>query len=146
MNEATFMRLASQAAAYSRCNKKQLGCLLVCENNEMIMGTNGPPVPLDKCAPCPRTACHSATNLHQCRAVHAERQALLTAARAGISTDGAVLYSHMGVPCKDCLLELIQAGISEIVCARGTLYDSLSEAILLEWADSGGVFRVIKED
>jgi deoxycytidylate deaminase len=47
----------------------------------------------------------------------------------------------MGVPCKDCLLELIEAGISEIVCIQETYYDELSKDILKEWIDTGGKFR-----
>lgn len=50
----------------------------------------------------------------------------------------------MGVPCKDCLLELIEAGISEIVCIKETYYDSLSEFILQEWIEAGGKFGVMR--
>lgn len=143
MNDIEYMMEAKKAAIDSTCRKKQLGCVLKFTDGSYIQGTNGAPKPLSPCTQCPRLNCHSGTHQEMCRAVHAERQVLLKAANRGFSTDGAVLYSYMGVPCKDCLLELIEAGISEIVCTKETYYDSLSEFILQEWVEAGGKFRVI---
>lgn len=136
------MEQAKEAIKQSTCNKKQLGCCLLTSNNRFIIGFNGPPSLIDRCNPCPRLESHSATNLHLCKAVHAERYALLRCASLGIDTNGSTLYSYMGVPCKDCLLELITAEVSEIVCTRETYYDELSKEILKEWVDKGGVFRI----
>ena len=61
---------------------------------------------------------------------------------SGFRTEGAVLYSYMGVPCKDCMLELIQAGVAEIVCLRETYHDEISKDILREWIAKGGKFRI----
>ncbi|MFA4870872.1 MAG: deaminase [Pedobacter sp.] len=144
MNDKDYMLEAKAAAIDSTCKKKQLGCVLKFTDGSYIQGTNGAPKPLQPCTRCPRLNDHSGTNLDKCRAVHAERQAILKAANRGFSTDDAILYSYMGVPCKDCLLELIEAGISEIICIRETYYDSLSEFILKEWIENGGKFRVIK--
>lgn len=57
--------------------------------------------------------------------VHSERNAVLLAARAGISTNGCTVYLAAkdantgeiwgGAPCLACTIELIQAGIKEIV-------------------------------
>ena len=53
------------------------------------------------------------------------------------------MYSYMGVPCKDCLLEISSAGVSEIVCIRETYYDALSRDILKELIDEGSIrFRI----
>lgn len=49
-----------------------------------------------------------------CICVHAEANALLSAARAGTRTDGAVLYATHK-PCFGCLKEAIQAGIDRVV-------------------------------
>jgi deoxycytidylate deaminase len=138
-----YMREARRAMRDSTCKKKQLGCVLKFTDGSYVQGTNGSPKVLKPCSPCPRLGNHSATNRWNCRAVHAERQVLLKAAKNGFATDGAILYSYMGVPCKDCLLELIEAGISEIVCTRETYYDELSKDILKEWIDVGGKFRVL---
>lgn len=45
---------------------------------------------------------------------HAERNVLYCAARAGISTSGATLYTT-GVPCADCARAVIQAGVRTVV-------------------------------
>jgi dCMP deaminase len=56
--------------------------------------------------------------------VHAERNALLNAARIGVSTKGCTLYLVAsdgtiapwgGSPCTSCVIEIIQAGIAEVV-------------------------------
>ena len=141
------MEEARGAALYATCEKKRLGCALICHDHEeeihVIRGWNGPPDLLKSCSPCPRLNDHRGTNLGACRAVHAERRTLLHAAYHGIPTKGGTLFSYMGVPCKDCLLELIEAGVKEIVCLRETYYDELSKSILKEWTANGGRFRVV---
>lgn len=143
MNDKEYMEEARLAAEGSTCMKKQLGCVLKLTDGSYLQGTNGPPGMLGRCQPCPRIYSNT-KDLGGCRAVHAERQVLLKAARYGHGTEGAILYSYMGVPCKDCMLELIEAGISEIVCIRRTYYDELSKDILKEWIEAGGRFRVME--
>lgn len=140
-----YMHEARRAARDSTCRKKQLGCVLKFTDGSYVKGTNGPPKPLRPCSPCLRLGNHGAISRWNCRAVHAERQVLLKAAKSGFATDGAILYSYMGVPCKDCLLEIIEAGISEIVCIQETYYDDLSKDILKEWIGAGGKFRLLGE-
>ena len=88
--------------------------------------------------------------------VHSECNAILNAARIGVSTRGCTLYlaatSHAdgiwgGPPCVRCTVEIIQAGITEIVSYpkqavppewRANL--ELSESLLLE---AGIVYRTI---
>ena len=141
-----YMIIAGEVASSSTCAKKQLGCVLVLKNTNtnIITGANGPPAGLKKCDPCPRLDSHNGVDTQKCRAVHAERQTILKAACFGLSTAGSTLYSYMGVPCKDCLLELWEAGIAEIVVMKETYYDELSKSILKEWIDSGGKFRVVR--
>ena len=45
---------------------------------------------------------------------HSERNALYSAARRGISVNGAILISTM-FPCSDCARGIIQSGISRII-------------------------------
>lgn len=141
------MQEAKNTALKSRCKKRQLGCVLVLDNGDgsYIEGTNGAPLSLKSCDPCPRIVRNSISgaDLDLCKAVHAERQTLLKAAKYGHKTEGAKLYSYMGVPCKDCMLELIEAGISEIICAKNTYYDELSKRIIEEWRNCGGILRFL---
>ena len=139
-----YMSLARDTSSISSCNKKQLGCVLVSLNNTSITGWNGPPEHMEQCNPCPRLDSPSSTDLHNCRAVHAEQRAILRAGLMNVSIIGATMYCYFGVPCKDCLLSLIESGISEIVCINDNYYDELSKSILQEWINNGGKFRIHK--
>lgn len=56
---------------------------------------------------------------------HAERNAIINAARTGVSTMGTTLYAFCGIPCKECMIEIINAGIVKIVClAKKEIQDS----------------------
>lgn len=150
-----YMQEAEQAKYKTTCSKKQVGCALVVQpSNRMRMhdtveivmkGYNGPPHLLSACNPCPRQECKSGTDLDRCRAVHAERRALLMATKIRISTIGATLYVDGGIPCKDCLLELCEAGVLELVCKEETYYDDLSQDILREWISKGLMFRIFTQ-
>ncbi len=52
--------------------------------------------------------------LDRCVCVHAEQNALLTAARFGVSVAGSTIYSTLS-PCFNCLKEAIQAGVVRFV-------------------------------
>jgi deoxycytidylate deaminase len=52
--------------------------------------------------------------LDRCLCVHAEQNALLTAARFGIAVQGATIYTTLS-PCFTCLKEAVQAGIGRVV-------------------------------
>lgn len=77
---------------------------------------------------CPRHLLDlkSGEGLEYCPAVHSERNCLLIAAKRGTSTDGSILFMNTGLPCKDCMIELIQAGVVGIVLNNNIIYDSLS--------------------
>lgn len=83
---------------------------------------------------CPRRVLNfpSGEGLHLCVAGHAERNAILNAARKGNCTDGSTLYAYCGVPCKDCATEIVNAGVREVVCLNTGLpdYDDLGRYIL----------------
>ena len=77
---------------------------------------------------CPRKLMgfKSGEGLIHCLAAHAERNCLVNAARLGISTLGTTLYLNAKVlPCQDCLKELINAGIKEIVVEELNPYNDI---------------------
>jgi len=144
--DAAYMNMAKEASDNSTCLRKHLGTLLVTNHGAMkIKGWNGPPDNFESCKECPRYPETGIKTLYKCKAIHAERRCLLIAAKLGISTFGSTLYAFMGVPCKDCLIELIEAGVREIVCIKDDLYngDDLSGELLLEWIRNGGIFRIV---
>ena len=82
----------------------------------------------------PEMGFKSGEGLEWCVAGHAERNALINAARAGIKTKNTIMYMDCGVPCTPCLVEIINAGVKEIVVTKMTFYDQ-SAQYLLEQSD-----------
>jgi len=54
---------------------------------------------------------------------HGERNAVYSAAKAGISLDGCKLYVT-GIPCMDCARGIVQSGIKEVIYHEIKPYDS----------------------
>jgi len=83
---------------------------------------------------CPRRifGYKSGQGLHLCQAGHAERNALIQAARNGISTLNTTLYCWCGQVCKDCAIEIVNAGVNRLVFLMGADYDGYSTTILKE--------------
>ena len=98
----------------------QVGAVLVGPRREVIqMGFNGFP---EGIADTPERL--NDRVLKNRLTVHAERNAVCLAARRGIATEGSTVYLAAtdqsgavwgGAPCVACLIELIQAGVREIV-------------------------------
>jgi dCMP deaminase len=50
---------------------------------------------------------------------HAETNAIINAARIGVSTNNCVMYMTCDIPCVDCIRNIINAGIKIIYCEKG---------------------------
>jgi len=72
----------------------------------------------------------SGQGLEWCVAGHSERNTLINAARMGIKTKGCKLYMSCGIPCTPCLVEIINAGITEIIVTDFDFYDVSSRYLL----------------
>lgn len=125
------MSLARTVATRSSCSRRQVGALLVHERRVISTGYNGTPTGVLNCdeGGCERCASSAppGSGYDTCICVHAEQNTLLLAARHGIRTDGATLYTTLR-PCFGCLKEAIQAGVPEIVSAAWWEYEGE-----LEW-------------
>ena len=115
-----FMGLASHAASRSTCLSRKVGAVAVKDKRVLATGYNGAVSGSPHCGDvgCLREGAPSGTALHQCRAVHAEANAIAQAARFGVSLDGATAYVTCQ-PCAACFKLLMQAGVARIVWAEG---------------------------
>jgi len=129
-----FKNLAYTVASNSKCLSRHIGAVLVKDKAIISTGYNGPSRGIPPCPgpKCPRTALgfNSSEGLHLCPAAHAEANSIAQAARSGVSTSGTTMYVTCGVPCKNCLALIINAGIEEVVCTSLEWYDSLSPFIV----------------
>ena len=113
-----FMEMAKLVATRSTCLRRQVGAVIVKDKCIISTGYNGA---CKKAAHCSGVGCireklniPSGQQLDLCRAVHAEQNALIQAARYGISTGGAIIYVTV-TPCFQCAKMLVNAGIKEVV-------------------------------
>ena len=120
-----FMNIAYETARRSNCLRRQIGAVLVRDRRIISTGYNGTPLGVKNCfeGGCKRCSSDVASGqaYDTCICVHAEQNAIVLAARNGISTDGCMLYTTLR-PCFGCVKESIQAGIVEVVYAEDYQY------------------------
>jgi dCMP deaminase len=136
-----FFNICRQVARNSKCLSRRIGALLVRDKSIISTGYNGPPSGVPRCdnrwaldkdfaekyseyskdvdvkGKCPRhiMGFASGEGLNICVASHAEVNTIINAAKNGICTKDSVMYMSCGIPCSNCLKEIINAGIKEIV-------------------------------
>ena len=117
--EEYLMRIALQVRSRANCVGTRVGALLAIEDRVVATGYNGTPEDMANCdeGGCYRCAHRddypSGSSYDLCICVHAEQNALLTAARLGIPIKGATLYTTSR-PCFGCTKELLQAGVQAV--------------------------------
>jgi dCMP deaminase len=116
--DSYFMQLAFVVAARSTCLRRQVGAVMVKEKQILSTGYNGSPSGLLHCdeVGCLRQSLSvpSGERHEICRAVHAEQNALVQAAKHGVAIAGADLYTTLQ-PCVQCTKMIINAGIRRVV-------------------------------
>ncbi len=128
-----FMNMAELASRRSTCIRRQVGAVIVKDNQVLATGYNGAPKGLPNCCDlneCLREALHvpSGQRHELCRAVHAENNAITQCAVNGVSCKGGTLYVTDS-PCVMCLKQIINAGIVKIV-AKKIYPDDMSREML----------------
>lgn len=118
-----FMEMTELVATWSSCVRRQVGAIIVKDKRIMATGYNGAPAGVKTCVEkgeCLRIklGIPSGTHAETCFATHAEQNALIQAAREGISLKDCTLYcTHQ--PCTVCIKMIINAGIKEVVYKEG---------------------------
>ena len=155
-----FYNVCVQVARNSKCFSRHVGSVLVYDKSIISTGYNGPPRGVPACDmrwkidpefaevavnnsivnladgshihKCPRRylGYKSGEALDICPAGHAERNSLINAARNGIKTKDTSMYLTCGIPCTPCLVEIINAGVKEIIVTSLKTYDKTSMYLL----------------
>ena len=116
-----FIELAKTIATWSSCYKedRQIGAVIVRNKRILTTGYNGAPAGIKSCkdkGECMRQkfGIVSGTRHEFCYAIHAEQNAILQAAKMGVSIEGATLYcTHY--PCSICSKMIVNSGIKRVV-------------------------------
>ena len=130
-----FMEMAELTAKRATCSRRQVGAVIVRDNRAVATGYNGAPRGLAHCEEkggCLREklGVPSGQRHELCRALHAEQNAIISAASMGNAIEGGTIYiTHQ--PCVICAKMIVNAGIRRIVVREG-YPDELSMEILDE--------------
>lgn len=122
-----FMHIAMAVRKRANCRGNRVGAVIVVENRLLSTGYNGTPEGMKNCLDggCDRCLRRdkypSGTGYDLCICVHAEQNALLSAARFGVAVSGGVIYSTMQ-PCFGCTKEMLQANISKVFFLHPWIY------------------------
>jgi len=130
-----FMEMAELTAKRATCSRRQVGAVITRDNRAVATGYNGAPRGLEHCEEkggCLRQklGIPSGQRHELCRALHAEQNAIISAASMGNAIEGGTIYiTHQ--PCVICAKMIVNAGIKRIVVREG-YPDELSMEILDE--------------
>ncbi len=120
-----FMELAETVAGWSSCfqENRHIGAVIVRDKRILTTGYNGAPAGVKSCVErgeCLRRKKNIASGTMQevCYAVHAEQNAIIQAAKLGVSLEGATLYcTHQ--PCVICARMIINSGVKKVYYKHG---------------------------
>jgi dCMP deaminase len=105
-----FMEAAAHVSSRATCPRASVGCVMVRDNLQLVHGFNGAPRGANHCTD---VGCMVESS-HCIRSLHAEQNAIIQAARTGVSLVGATCYvTHH--PCALCANMLINVGIIRVV-------------------------------
>jgi dCMP deaminase len=114
-----YMNIAIAVRQDAKCLGRRVGAILVRESHIISTGYNGTPSGVKNCTDGGCVRCKNKKDFQDsvgydvCVCVHAEQNALISAARFGNAIEGATAYSTMQ-PCFSCLKSLLQAKIRNI--------------------------------
>ena len=142
-----FMQLAETVAGWSSCfqENRHVGAVVVKDKRILTTGYNGASSGIESCSErgeCLRRVRNIASGTMQevCYAVHAEQNAIIQAAKLGISLEGATMYvTHQ--PCVICTRMILNSGIKTVIYKNGYPDDfalelfSKSEVKLIKYSE-----------
>jgi len=105
-----YMQMAELTKERATCNRLKVGCVIVKDRRVISMGYNGSAPGQDHCID---SQCLVVKN-HCKRAIHAELNAILSAAINGVSPLGSTVYVT-AKPCFECLKLLVSCKVDLIV-------------------------------
>ena len=143
LSDKNFINIAFEIASASKCVSKQVGAVIVKDGRILSTGYNGTPAGYTNC--CDHWNGEYTKEHHdwsKTYEIHAEMNAIIWAARKGISIEGATIYVTLE-PCSECSKNLIASGIKRIVYAKRYEYNE-SDVISQFLKDNGVAIEQIE--
>lgn len=144
LTDKNFINIAHEIARASKCVSKQVGAVIVRDGRILSTGYNGTPSGYTNC--CEHWN-HEYTEKHhewsKTYEIHAEMNAIIWAAREGISIKDATIYVTLE-PCSECSKNIIASGIKRIVYDKEYEHTN-SEVVEAFIKDNGVVIEQIEK-
>ncbi len=137
VSDQIFIKIATEIASASKCVSKQVGAVIVKDGRILSTGYNGTPPGYVNC--CDYWDGEYTSEHHEWSKtyeIHAEMNAIIWAARKGISIEDATIYVTLE-PCSECSKNLIASGIKRIVYK--TPYEHTHSEIISKFLKDNGV-------
>lgn len=117
-----FMIICESVSKRGTCDRGRTGCVVVRDNNILCTGYVGAPSGLPSCDDVGHEyhkVIHNDGSIteHCIRTAHAEQNAIVQAARIGVSLLGATMYMKM-TPCYACAKMIVNVGVVKVVTAK----------------------------
>jgi len=137
LSDKNFIKIATELATASKCVSKQVGAVIVKDGRILSTGYNGTPAGFTNCNDHWKgeytSEHHEWSKTYE---IHAEMNAIIWAARKGISIEGATIYVTLE-PCSECSKNLIASGIKRIVYAKE--YEHTHSSTVSKFLEDNGV-------
>jgi dCMP deaminase len=137
LSDQIFIKIAKEIASASKCVSKQVGAVIVKDGRILSTGYNGTPAGYTNC--CDHWNNEYTPEHHEWSKtyeIHAEMNAIIWAARKGISIEDATIYVTLE-PCSECSKNLIASGIKRIVYE--TPYEHTHSEVISKFLKDNGV-------
>jgi dCMP deaminase len=135
--DKNFINIAHELASASKCVSKQVGAVIVKNGRILSTGYNGTPSGYTNC--CDHWNGEYTSEHHEWSKtyeIHAEMNAIIWAAREGISIKDATIYVTLE-PCSDCSKNIIASGIKRIVYDKS--YEHTNSDVVTNFIKDNGV-------
>lgn len=137
LSDENFIKIAQEIATASKCVSKQVGAVIVKDGRILSTGYNGTPAGYINCHDHWGNEYtkdhHEWSKTYE---IHAEMNAIIWAARKGISIEDATIYVTLE-PCSECSKNIIASGIKRIVYLKP--YEHNHSAIISKFIKDNGV-------
>ena len=137
LSDKNFINMAKELASASKCVSKQVGAVIVKNGRILSTGYNGTPPGYQNC--CDHWDGKYTKEHHEWSKtyeIHAEMNAIIWAAREGISIEGATIYVTLE-PCSECSKNVIASGIKRIVYDKS--YEHTNSLVITKFIKDNGV-------
>lgn len=137
LDDKNFLNIAKEISKASKCVSKQVGAVIVKNGRILSTGYNGTPAGFQNC--CDYWDGKYTKEHHEWSKkyeIHAEMNAIIWAARQGISIEGASIYVTLE-PCSECSKNIIASGIKKIVYEKS--YEHTNSPEISKFLQDSGV-------